>query len=133
MTNLRTYFACSNAQFTSAPDANSRGSSGEIWEQAKVYLTEIMEDSRWILITTGGERVKPVVWRSLKADVSTVCDEDSMTIVMEEYNSTTARTKIEQLRFASREDFWTFTAHYCFGRVHRYEQGNTDDTYNYTT
>ncbi|KAJ8473520.1 hypothetical protein ONZ51_g7825 [Trametes cubensis] len=108
-----TVFICDRVEFSAVESVNENQTTN--WEPAQVSVTEITNNRRWLMVVLQRERI-PVVWRVLTDGWTLACDESEMTCIQRPTASAMTQG-VEKLRFSTRRDFWTFTAHLMHGRV----------------
>ncbi|KAI0352251.1 hypothetical protein OH77DRAFT_1428800 [Trametes cingulata] len=117
----RTYFTCERVDYSTA-DNVCDSSQGE-WQPARVYLSEATGNIKWILVTVNGDERNPVIWHTIKDGWTVTCEEETLTLQMRRPSAVGVPVKVDRLRFSTRADFWSFTAHFSFGRVQSSGEG----------
>ncbi|KAH9854426.1 hypothetical protein C2E23DRAFT_858563 [Lenzites betulinus] len=115
----RTYFRCDRVEVTTARDIRDNAVVVDLWKPARLFLSESLEQTRWLLVTVEGDRFSPAIWHAIKDGWSIICDEETLTVIMHGLGGVGCEVLTrDKLRFTTPKDFWGFIAHYSLGRVH---------------
>ncbi|KAI0702110.1 hypothetical protein C8Q76DRAFT_632916, partial [Earliella scabrosa] len=73
----------------------------------------------WLMVSVEDEDA-PVVWRIIQEGWFIACDERSMTMNMQQPCGNGHMVLIQKLRFSTRQEYWSFVAHFASSRVQAY-------------
>ncbi|KAI0349057.1 hypothetical protein OH77DRAFT_1594435 [Trametes cingulata] len=113
----RTFFNTDYAEFSSHESMSGQPIDDDAWRPAKVSVCEVTENNRWLVVTLEADNT-PVVWRVLKDGWLLLCDERALSMSMQLVDCNTLVTKVEKVRFRTRQEFWAFVGHVSFARLH---------------
>ncbi|KAI9062914.1 hypothetical protein FKP32DRAFT_1572940 [Trametes sanguinea] len=122
-----TFFICDRVEFSASEGLRERHDTSDTWKSARVSITEIMDDNRWLMVMVPDQPI-PVVWRALQDEWSLTCDESKL-MCMQHYTAEGMKDTVQKLRFTIPRDFWTFMAHFMHGRLLAQTKGRTDSNW----
>ncbi|KAH9858156.1 hypothetical protein C2E23DRAFT_880809 [Lenzites betulinus] len=112
----QTFFTCERVEFSHGDSLNGFGAFQEVWKPAKVIVSEITDNKRWLMVSLE-HGAPPVVFRVINDAWMLSCDERSLTMLMRREDPASPIAVVHKLRFGVPQDFWMFVAAMCQGRV----------------
>ncbi|KAH9846470.1 hypothetical protein C2E23DRAFT_744038 [Lenzites betulinus] len=113
----QTYFESTSVRYRALKEPRSTANSDDSWKSAGVYISEVTENKRWLMVNTEGV-TNPIIWTVIKPGLMITSNEQTITASIKQIEPEVTCEVVHELRFRTHRELWSFVAHITFSRVH---------------